>query len=217
MESDFRDLLPKVLLSVPFGVGAAVLFIMAVRRFGRFFMMDYQGNSKARFKDNLVGHVYMTLGIGCIMFVVSALTEVGLSWGLLSVLVLIGVFVIPIGVAGGYWQSYWSNRLWGGLMPIARAKSGYGQLEPAKRLMTDLSNIRLSLRTTITALLAALLVFFGLYFALYGVNWNGTALSGLMFRMFISGLGALGVFMTICSAALSSRIQRMRDGEPPED
>jgi hypothetical protein len=56
-----------------------------------------------------------------------------------------------------------------------------------------------------------------MYALLSMIGWNGSILSGLLFRLFVSGLLAFGIFMTIGSAALSRRIQRMRDGELLDD
>jgi len=56
-----------------------------------------------------------------------------------------------------------------------------------------------------------------MYFLLYTIGWNGSDLTGIIFGLFVSGLLALGIFMTIASASLSRRIQKMRDGEPLDD
>ena len=122
--------------------------------------------------------------------------------------------MIPIGVLGAYWRSYLANKLWGGFMPIDREQYGYTQPHPAKEQKIDPSKIRLPRRVIITALSLALLVFFGLYLLLSRIGWNGSVWSGLIFRWFISGLTAFGIFMVITSAALSRRIQKLRNGEP---
>jgi hypothetical protein len=67
METDLQNLLFRIILALPFGIGAIVFCTIAVKRFGRFFIMDYQGNSKARFKDNLAGNVFLGVGIGCLI------------------------------------------------------------------------------------------------------------------------------------------------------
>ena len=217
METDLQNLLPRIIIALPFGIGAIVFCTIAVKRFGRFFIMDYQGNSRARFKDNLVGNVFMGLGVGCLLSAIFAYQEGELSWSLLPLALCFGGLIIPIGILGAYWRSYQANKLWGGFMPIVREKYGYAQPEPIKHHKIDPSRIKIPRRTIITAFLLAFLVFFGLYFLLSTIGWNGSVLSGLIFRLFVSGLAAFGVFMTIASASLSRRIQRMRDGEPLDD
>ena len=96
-------------------------------------------------------------------------------------------------------------------------KYGFAQPEPTKQNKIDLSKIKIARRTAITAFLIALFVFFALYFLLYTIGWNGSAVSGLIFRLFVSGLTAFGIFMTITSASLSRRIQKLRDGEVLDD
>jgi len=217
METDFQSLLFRIIIAVPFGIGAVVFCIMGVKRFGRFFMMDYQGNSKERFKDNLIGNAFIALGVGCLLPAVFAFQEGELSWDFLTVSLCIGAFIIPIGVLGAYWRSYTANKLWGGFLPIVREKYGYAQPQSMTQQKIDRSKIKIPRRTVLTAFLLALLVFFGLYFLLSTIGWNGSVLSGLIFRLFVSGLTAFGIFMTIASASLSRRIQRMRDGEPLDD
>lgn len=217
METNFQDLLLRTIIVLPFGIGTLVFFFLGIKRFSRFFIMDYQGNSKERFKDNLVGNVFMGLGIGCLMAGIFAFQEGELSWDLLSVSLCFGSFIIPIGILGAYWRSYTSQKLWGGFMPIVRETYGYAQPEPAKQNKIDPSKLKIPRRTMITALSIALIVFFSLHFLLYLWGWNGSVISGIIFRLFVSGLTAFGIFMTIVSATLSRSIQRIRDGEPLDD
>jgi hypothetical protein len=217
MEIDWQNLLSRIIIAFPFGIGAIVFCTIGVKRTGRFFLMDYQGNSKERFKDNLVGNVFNGLGIGCLLLAFFAFQEGELSWSLLPLSLCFGGLIIPIGVLGGYWRSYQMNKLWGGFMPMAREKYGYAQSQPATQFKLDPSKIKIPRRTIFTAFLIALLVFFGMYALLDTIGWNGSVLTGLLFRLFVSGLLAFGIFMTIASASLSRRIQRMKDGELLDD
>jgi polyferredoxin len=217
MDTDLQDLLSRIIIAFPFGVGAAVFCALGIKRTGRFFLMDYQGNSKERFRDNLVGNVFIGLGVGCLLSAYFAFQEGALSWSLLPLALCFGGLVIPIGVLGAYWRSYQANKLWGGFMPMVRERYGYAQSEAMKQHKIDPSKVKIPRRTMITAFLLAVLVFFGMYFLLTTIGWNGSVLSGLIFRLFVSGLTALGIFMTIASASLSRRIQKMRDGEPLDD
>ncbi len=221
METDFQTLLPRIIVAFPIGIGAIAFFAISMKRIERFFMIDYQGNSKERFKDNLIGNVFIALSMGCLISVFFVFLAGTLSWGLILYSLIfgafVGAFILPIGVLGAYWRSYMSNKLWGGFMPIAREYYGYAQPEPAKINKIDPSKIKIPRRTIISAFLIALLVFFGLYYFLSTIGWNGSPLSGFMFRSFISGLFAFGIFMTIISVALSRRIQKLRNGEPLDD
>ena len=217
METDLQNLLLRIIIAFPFGVGAVIFCTIGVKRVGRFFFMDYQGNSKERFKDNLVGNVFNGLGVGCLLSAFFAFQEGQWSWGLLPLSLCFGGLIIPIGVLGAYWRSYQANKLWDGFLPIVREKYGYAQPETTKQHRIDPSKVKLPRRTMITAFLIGLLVFFGMYFLLSTIGWNASEWTGLLFRLFVSGLLALGIFMTIASASLSRRIQRMRDGEPIDD
>jgi len=217
METDLQSLLPRIILAFPFGIGAVICFMNTLKCFQRFFFMDYQGNSKERFKDNLVGNVFIALGAACLLLAAFAFQEGKLSWSMIPLSLCFGALIIPIGVLGAYWRSYSANKLWGGFLPIVREKYGYAQIEPTKQQKINPSEIRLPRRIKITAFLVALLVFFGLYFLLSRSGWNGSEWSGLIFRLFVSGLAAIGIFITIASAALSRRIQKLRDGKPLED
>ena len=217
MEIDLQNLLPRIISAFPFGIGAVVFCIMGTKRLGRFFMMDYQGNSKERFKDNLIGNAFIALGVSFLLPAMFVFQEGELSWNILSISLCIGALIIPIGVLGAYWRSYSANKLWGGFMPIVREQYGYAQPHPARQQKIDPSKIRLPRRVIITAFSVALLLFFGLYFLLNRTGWNGSVWSGLIFRLFVSGLTAIGIFITIASVALSRRIQKLRDGETLED
>ncbi len=98
-------------------------------------------------------------------------------------------------------------------MPLVREQYGYAQPQSSMERKIDISKVKLSRRTTITAALAALLGAVSLYFVLSISGWNGSPLSGIIFRVFASGLLAFGIFMRIGSAALSRKIQKLRDGE----
>lgn len=215
MEIDLQNFLSRIILALPFGIGAVVFCTMTVKRFGRFFIMDYQGNSKERFKDNLIGNVFMGLGMGCLISAFFAYQEDELTWNSLLLLFCLGGFVIPIGILGSYWRSYQMNKLWGGFMPLVREQYGYPQQATQHKI--DPSKIKIPRRTMLTAFLLALLAFFGMYFLLSRIGWNGSEVSGLFFRLFTSGLLALRIFMTIGSASLSRRIQKMREEEPLDD
>jgi len=213
METNLQNLLSGIIISFAFGIGAVIFFILAVKRIGRFFMMDYQGNSKERFKDNLLGNIYMALGIACILPAFFSFQYGNLKWDILSVSLCFGAIILPIGILGAYWRSYTMNKLWGGFMPLVREQYGYAQPQSSVERKIDMSKIKLSRRTTITAALVALLGAVSIYFVLYISGWNGSPLSGIIFRIFVSGLLALGIFMRIGSVALSRKIQKLRDGE----
>ncbi len=217
MQTDLQALLPRIIITFPLGIGGIAFIVVGMKRFNRFFMMDYQGNSKERFKDNLVGNVFMGLGIACFISAIFAFQEGLPSWTILPLSLCFGAFVIPIGILGAYWRSYMTNTFWGGFMPIVREKYGYTQPEPAKQARIDPSKIKIPRRTIFTAFLIAMLVFFGLYFLLYTIGWNGSVLAGLIFRLGVSGMMAFSIFMTIATASLSCRIQKLRNGEPLDD
>jgi MFS family permease len=218
METNLQTLLHRIIITFPFGIGTVAFFVIGLKLFSRFFTMDYQGNSKERIKYNLIGNVFMGLGAGCLIAAIFAFQLGALSWGLIPLSLCFGAFIIPIGVLGAHWHFYMTNKLWGGFMPIVREKYGYAQQEEStKQNKIDPSKIKIPRSMTITAFLIALLVFFGMYFLLAMIGWNGSPLLGLMFKLFVSGLMAFGIFMTIASAALSRRIQKLRNGEPLDD
>jgi hypothetical protein len=217
MEADVQYLLSRIIITLPFAIGAIVFCTLAVKRYGHFFFIDYQGNAKARFKDNFVGNVFMGLGVGCLVSAFFAYQEGELNWSLLPLALCFGGLTIPIGILGAYWRSYQANKLWGGFLPIVREKYGYAQPQTVTQHKIDPSKVPIPRRTMIAAFLLALLAFFGMYFLLSTMGWNASEWPGLLFRLFVSGLLALGIFMTIASASLSRRIQRIRDGEPLDD
>lgn len=90
METDLQNLLPRIILALPFRIGAIVFCTLGVKRTGRFFLMDYQGNSKERFKDNLVGNVFNGLGVGCLLAAYFAFQEGQLTGGLLPLSLCFG-------------------------------------------------------------------------------------------------------------------------------
>src|SRR6266545_3139548 len=117
MEESMQDLTLRIILAFPFAIGAVVFCVMSIQRYRRFFFTDYQGNSKARFKDNLVANTLLGLGVGCFVSALFVYQEGELSWGLLQVALLFGGLALVIGIPGLYWRSYEANRLWGGLLP----------------------------------------------------------------------------------------------------
>ena len=215
MEMNSQELLSKILLSFPFAISAVVLILIGYKRIERFFYMDYQENSKERFKDNFFGNVFMAFGIACLIPAYFAFLEGKFDWGVLPISFCMGALIVPISILGSYWQSYSSNKLWGGFMPIVREKYGYAQPQSTK-LKVDLSKIKIPRRTIISAALVGFIVFLGINVYVSIIGWQGSVLSEVIFRLFISGLAGFGAFITITGAALSRRIQQVRDGEMPD-
>ena len=212
-----QDLTLRIIVTFPFAVGAMVFCVMAIKRYERFFFTDYQGNSKARFKDNLVANTLLGVGVGCLVSAFFEYQEGELSWGLLQVALLFGGLAIVIGVPGLYWRSYEANSLWGGLLPIVREQYGYAQSEAAKQPQIDPSKLKLPRRSILTGLSLALLVFFGVFFIISMLSQSGSLISSLLIKLLVSGGLALSTFITFASTALAHRVQKLRDGELLDD
>lgn len=223
MENNITDLFIRALFAIPFGLGAIILCIKGGKDYSRFLYKDYQGNSKERFKDNLYSNLYMGLGMSCLLIAIMGF-QIGISdikalLGILPVALCMGAFIIPIGILGAYWRSYQLNTLWGGFMPSIRVRYGYAPPELPTQQKVNLSNVKLPPRVTITAAAVALLVFIGvivIYF-LSHAKWNGPAWVGILVLILFASLSSFGVFMTIISASLSRRIQKMKNGETLDD
>lgn len=215
------DLLQRLVISIPFGIGAIFLFIKGVKLSNRFFFRDYQGNSKERFRENLLSSMYIGLGCACLMVAIfgflSGAQDINLVLAIIPVALCSGVFLIPISILGGYWRSYQMNKLWGGFLPTIRSSFGYTQNESQTQKKIDISKIKVPRRITISAAAIALLVFFGTLYLLSKVEWNGPVWAGVLMLFLYSGLSAFVVFMMIVSTSVSRRIQMLQDGEPLDD
>jgi len=212
-----QNLTLRIIVAFTFAIGAVVFCVMAIKRYERFFFTDYQGNAKARFKDNLVGNTLLGLGVGCLVSAFFVYQEGELSWGLLQLVLLFGGLAIMIGIAGLYWRSYEANRLWAGLLPIVREQYGYAQSEAAKQPQIDPAKLKLSRRSILTGLSLALLVFFGVFFLISMSSQSGSLMSSLHLKLLVSSGLALSAFATFTSKALARRVQKLRDGEVLDD
>jgi hypothetical protein len=200
-----------------FGIGAIILFVVGSRRFERFFLMDYQRNSTAKFKDNLVGNVYFGIAVACLLTSISVFQFGKIIWAILPLSLCIGGFIIPIGIIGTYWRVFMTNKLFGGFAPIYREKYGYSQTSSEGHKKPDISKIKIPRRVTMMAAIVALLVFCILFFILILMSWYGDFSLGIIIKLGMSGLVSFGVFIIIVSASLSHRIQQMRDGQSLDD
>lgn len=217
MDIKSKDLLPNLIIAFPLVASAVVLFILGQKRMNRFFFFDYQGNSKERFKDNLISSIFHALVVACVVPVILLLSGEKINWGILPISLCLGALAIPIGILGAYWRSYQTNKLWGGFMPLVRAKYGYTNPQSIKQNKIDPSKIKLPRRIGIIAGLVAILVFCGTFVIFYQFFWKGSEISGIFIGVVLSAITGFGVFMTIVTAVLSQRIQKLRDGEILDD
>ena len=221
MEIYSSELLIRIIIAIPSGIGAVALFILGNKRFGRFYLFDYQGNSKERFKDNLICNIYNGLAIACLCLAFFSIQSEKLHWTAFLTVFLYALcaaaFYIPIGILGSYWRVYQAYKLWGGFIPTIKERYGYTQPQPIKGGKIDPSRIKLPLRTMISALLVSLIAASITYIVLHVLGWNGSPITGIIFRLGASGLMGFGIFIIIASAALSRRIQKLRNGEVLDD
>jgi len=212
------DFLPKLMIVILLGIGGIFLIVKGIKGYARFFYSDYEGHPKERFKENLRSNFYVCCGSGCLLGLLMGflIPDAGIKEivRLLPFTFCISAFVFPIAVLGSYWQSYVTNKMWGGFMPTLREKYGYAQPVDHKEHKIDPSKVKVSRKTTIIALAFALVVFFGIVFILSKVQWNGPVWIGILVLILMSGIAAFGVFMTIISTALSRKIQKLRDEDP---
>ncbi len=215
------DLLTKIAISLPFGLGAILLFIKSLKFSNQFFFQDYTENKKERFRKNLLSNLYMAFSVACIMVAIFVFQFDILN--ILSILIIIpvalcmGALIIPIGIIGSYWRSYQANKMWGGFLPTVRSFYGYSQNVSAKQNSIDPSKIKIPRRIIIVAGAIALFVFFGMLYIFSKVEWNGPDWTGTLALFLFSGIISFGIFMTIVSSSLSRRIEKLRKGEPTDD
>ncbi len=217
MELNLQNILSKIIIAFPFGIGAVVFIIFGIKRFERFFLMNYQENPKEKFKDNLIGNLYIALFAVCFIPLVSLFVEDKFVWGILPVSLWLGILILPIGIVGAYWQSYMRNKLWGGFIPTVRENYGYAQPESTIQRTIDISKIKIPRSTMLIAFSVALLFFLGFNLLLYLLGLDFSGLSGIFYRWVIPGGMAYGIFVLITTAAMSRRIQKLKDEMAHED
>jgi hypothetical protein len=214
---DFPRLIAVILLVI----GMLFLFLKGNEYLQRFFLMDYQGNSIAKFKDSLIGSVLISSAIFCILLVLIMILTENFSWdmffGSLPVFLCLAMLIIPISIASSYWRSYSTTKLWGGFLPIVRERQGYAQPELADKIKIDPARIKIPRKTLITAFIIAVFIFAGIFILFGFVEWSINVWLGIIIRIFVSGLTAFGIFMLIVSSSLSRRVQKLRDGETIDD
>jgi hypothetical protein len=216
MEINFQELLPGLTIAFPFGIGTIAFFLLGFKRLSHLASIEQHGNSKERFKDTLVSNIYFASGSICLLLGISLFQMKEIKWGILPLLLCFGIAFIPIGVIGTYWRSYLTKKVFGGFMPVVRVNYGVGQPYPAEQRKIDPAKLKIPRRTTITAALVALFVSSAVYFVLYIIGWNGSP-SFEAFKLFMSGTMGVGIFMTILIAAVSRRLQKLRNGETLDD
>lgn len=217
MEVLLQDVLFKLVIGVPFGLGGVFLLIKGLKKANQFFFFDYQGNIKARFRDNLKSNLYLASGSVCLLMVIFAVSasvrEAATVVAFLPIALCLGAFIIPIGVAGLYWRSYWTEKMYGGFMPTVRVAKGYDQPGVGSQPKMDLSKVKVPRKVIVSAATIALVIFLGLILLASNAQWNGPSWLGILLLFLLPGLFSFGIFMAITSTSLSRRIERMRNGE----
>ena len=220
MEPNLQELLLKILIAFLFGIGTAVFFILGFKRLQHFYFIEYQGNSKEKFKDNLLANIYLYLGMACLFPAILVLQSGQFKWGSLVLGLCISVFlipIIPVGVLGVYWKSYQTKKLFGGYIYLRQEQSVNAQSVPAKQSKIDLSKVKVTRRMVFKAAPIAFCVFMGVFLLTSWAGWRGSEWIGVIFRLGISGMMGFGTFMTILLVAFSRKIERLRDGKPLDD
>jgi hypothetical protein len=137
----FNDFLINAAFSIPFCFLAVYFFVKGISETSRFFHQDSSQNPSERLRDNILSNVYLTLGAACLAPALTAFL-VGIQdfksylFFTLTMIVL-SVFIFPIGIAGSYFRSYQIHQLWGGLIPEVRARSDFSQSERTHQTKID--------------------------------------------------------------------------------
>lgn len=215
MDIDLELLITQILTAAPFGLGAIIFFYLGIKRIQHFLLFDYQGNKNQQFKDNLTANIFFGAGGACIISAFAAVSSgsIRLTLAFLPLSICSGIFVIPIGIAGSYWQSYSSEKLFGGMTPYVRKQYGYANPVPMKPKSTPAAKLKLPQRVIIKAGLFSLLLFFGLNIFLYLVGYSSDPVPAFLLRGFLTALFSFGVFITILIKATSDRLKKLNNGE----
>lgn len=210
------DALINIVVALPFASAGLFFLNKGMKRTSAFFVTSYWGNSKQKFKDSIMGNLYLSLGIS--FFVVAGFSAIGnLHWMILPTALCFGTLILPIGVLGLYWRKFQAEKLWDEHFPSGKLAHSNEPLEPTIQQKVDLSGVKTPRRMQLTAALSALLFFGATFYLLNQGEANISFWPGLLIKLFISFLLAFGAFMTIVSSDLSRRVQKLREGEPIDD
>jgi hypothetical protein len=200
-------------MAILFGLIALLLFGLGLKKSQRFFFKDYQGNQKERFKDNFVSSLCLSAGVGSLMIVVSSISTSKSVLPLLPCALGMSIIILPIGILGSYWQSYSTNKLFGGVMPLVRQRYGFAPTDQDKPPIGR-STLKLSQKTMALAAIAGVLSFCAIYVGMsLLMRWNGSQPAWLLFRLGLGALGGFSVFMLVLATNLSRNIQRERENQ----
>ena len=201
----------NAVVAIPFGLIALVCFGIGLKTLSQFFLKDYQGNQKKRFRDNLVSNLLFSAGGGCLLVVTFSVSTLESLLSVLPCAFGMSIIILPIGILGAYWRSYTTNKLFGGFMPIVRQQHGFASPNSESQSIHRSAwkpSRNTILIAAITGLLSFCAVFFGLSLLL---RWNGSEFTWFLFRVGLGVLAGFGTFMTVGAIALSLHIQRARE------
>jgi hypothetical protein len=216
-ETGLEPFFLKTLVSLPFVIGGIGCFLVGVSMSNHFEYNDYQGDSKRKFRDILVGNIFLAGSLMFFFVAMIAYAESGYHWSSLKWTICVLPLVLPIMIVSSFIRIYTTKQLWGGFLPTIRERYGYSQPAPAGQVKIDPAKLKLPRRIMVNAILCAILGFIAGFLLLGLLPWKWNEWGENLMRIFMSGLLAFTILMSMISAAWSRRIQRLRDGKSLED
>ncbi len=194
----FLEYLTRLLIAIPLAVAGLLLAWKGTNHSQRFYTLDYRGDIRARFSDNLIGNCYYSLAAGFLMVICFVIFGEEVTWKTtLSILPYgfgLPILVLPLAIGGSYLGPIRTNPHGVGGMPklldIAAVIRGVVSTEDS----TVSQPIRISPRAKRRGVLLALLAFAGIFGLTHSLDLSFGVRPGLLFQLALAAIYAAGTY-----------------------
>ncbi len=217
----FLEYLTRLLIAIPLVMAGLLLAWKGTNHSQRFYRLDYRGDIRARFSDNLIGHCYYSLAAGFLIAICFVIFAAEVTWmTTLSILPYgfgLPILVLPLAIGGSYLGPIRTNpHGMGGipkLLDIADVIRGVVSTEDS----TVSQPIRISPEVKPQGVLLALLAFAGIFGLTHGLDLSFGVRPGLLFQLALAAIYTAGMYWLTILISRAEELRRMENNEPAND
>jgi hypothetical protein len=217
----FLEYLTRLLVAIPLALAGLLLAWKGTNHSQRFYRLDYRGDFRARFSDNLIGYCYYSLAAGFLIAICFVIYGEEVTWKTtLSILPYsfgLPILVLPLAIVGSYLGPIRTNPHGVGGMPklLDIASVIRGVTWPDNSAVSQ--PIRISPSEQCRGMLQALLVFAGIFGLTYVLDLSFGVRPGLLFQLALAVIYAAGVYGLTILISRAEVLRRMENDEPAGD
>ena len=213
----FLEYLTRLLVAIPLAMAGLLLAWKGTNHNQRFYTLDYRGDIRARFSDNLIGNCYYSLAAGFLMVICFVIFGEEVTWKTtLSILPYsfgLPILVLPLAIAGSYLGPIRTNPHGAGGMPnlLDIASVIRGVTWPDNSAVSQ--PIRISPSARHRGMLLALLVFAGIFSLTNMLDLSFGVRPGRLFQLALAAIYAAGTYFLVILIRRAEQLRRMENEE----